>query len=149
MNLFKKNLSAVEAEASQLTETNEQLVKDLAEAQALALPNTEALATLPNANAAMQTKLDTSEASLVTLTAERETEQAAAGIAQADFDGKVTAAVAKQVADNGLEVGKIDGNNDKADMSVLEELNSLEGDAQQDFYKANKSSILALHALKN
>jgi len=149
MNLFKKNLSAVEAEASQLTETNEQLVKDLAEAQALALPNTEALATLTNANAVMQTKLDTSEASLVTLTADRETEQAAAVIAQADFDGKVSSAVAKQVADNGLEVGKIDGNNDKADMSVLEELNSLEGDAQQDFYKANKSSILALHALKN
>ena len=147
MNLFKKNLSAVESEAAQLTETNEQLVKDLAEAQALALPNAEALATLTNANAVLQTSLDTSEASLVTLTAERETEKEAAVIAQADFDGKVAKGVAKQIADNGLEANKIDGNNDQ-ELSIIEQMNELKGEEQAAFFKQNKSAILALHALK-
>jgi PIN domain nuclease of toxin-antitoxin system len=147
MNIFKKNISGLEAEAKQLTETNEQLTKDLAEAQALALPNTEEIATLTNANAVLQTKLDTSEASLVTLTAERDTEQQAAVTAQADFDGKVATEVAKQIADGGLEVGKIDSD-DTRELSVLEQMNDLEGDAQATFFKENKSAILALHALK-
>ncbi len=138
MSIFKKNLQTLSVEAEQLTETNEQLVKDLAEAKALALPNTEELATLTNANAILETKLDETAKEVATLTE-----------SQAEFDTKVTSAVAKQVADNGLEVGKIDGNNDKPELNKLEQMNLLEGAEAQDFFKANKPAILALHALKN
>jgi len=137
MNLFKKNLSAVESEAAQLTETNEQLVKDLAEAQALALPNTEALATLTNANAVLETKLADSDKALEAST-----------IAQADFDGKVAAAAAKQVSDSGMKPEKIDAD-DNRELSVIEQMNALEGAEKSAFYKENKSAILALHAIKN
>ena len=48
---------------------------------------------------------------------------------------------------NGLEQGKVDGNDDR-ELSILEQMNELEGDAQATFYKENKQAILALHALK-
>ena len=137
MNIFKKNISGLEAEAKQLTETNEQLTKDLAEAQALAAPNTEEIATLTNANTVLETKLAESEASLEAST-----------IAQADFDGKVSSEVAKQIADSGLEAGKIDANNDEPELNALQQWQGMKDESEKaEFFKENKSTILAQYAL--
>ncbi len=134
MSIFKKNLETHEAEKALLTTEVAELTQELADA----LGSVEELATLKNANTVLETKLEDSAKEVVTLTA-----------SQADFDTKVSSAVAKQVADSGLKQDKIDGNNDKPELNLLEKMNLMEEDEAQDFYKANKASILALHALKN
>ena len=132
--MIKKNLETHEAEKALRTTEVAELTQELADA----LGSVEELATLKNANTVLETKLEDSAKEVVALTE-----------SQAEFDTKVSSAVAKQVADSGLKKDKIDGNNDKPELNKLEQMNLLEGAEAQDFFKANKSAILALHALKN
>ena len=134
MSIFKNNLQKLETEKGLLTTEVAELTQELSET----LASVEELATLKNANTVLETKLDDSAKEVVALTE-----------SQAEFDTKVSSAVAKQVADSGLKQDKIDGNNDKPELNKLEQMNLLEGAEAQDFFKANKPAILALHALKN